>query len=286
MKRLLLALLLLPSVVLAQSTSVWERAAYGNVPGVSFVRLAGLNGAIPATFETVWPESAEYVPLTAALSAPYCASTDANDTSAGTGARTVTVTGITTAFAPFSEVVTMNGQTSVVLATASILAINSMEVTTAGSGLFNAGVIACGTGNNTAGDPAVIHSILPISTAATVANAGNKSESFIYGVAANKTLLCRNITAGSVFATAASSFQVTLDGYTNSTGVMKRYLRMNASNAGANPAVFAGPIKFPEKTIIIGRMAGPTGSNTGPVSMTADCLLIDAGSSNANQNYF
>lgn len=251
----------------------WEQAALGNQPAITQVFLHGKNGGIPATLETVWTESAVYTPLSAALSSPYCASSDANDTSAGTGARTVTVTGIDTSFAPFTEVVIMNGQTSVVLATTNILLFNSMEVTTAGSGGLNAGIIQCGTGANTAGDPAVTHAHLPISSITTVAGAGNKSASFIYGVPAGKTLLCRNISAGSVFATAASSLQVVIDGYTN-LGIMKRYFEHHIHNTGSNPSMYPGIIKFPEKTIIIGKLAGPTGSNVGPADLKAECLLI------------
>lgn len=268
----------LPCIAAPFSTptvSIWDKAASNTNPALTPVNLYGFNGGIPATFETVWPESAVYTPTLAALSAPYCASSDANDTSAGTGARTISVAGINTSFAAFSETVTMNGQTSVVLATANILLINSMEVLTAGSGGLNAGIIQCGTGTNTAGDPAVTHSYMPISSATTVAGAGNKSLSFVYGVAASKSLLCRNISAGSVFATAASSLQIAIDGYTN-LGLMKRFFEQHIHVTGSNPSMYPGTIVFPEKTIIVGKLAGPTGSDVGPADLRAECILIDS----------
>jgi hypothetical protein len=276
-KRLLFLALLFPSLVFADITgpTVWERAAYGSVPGATFIDLYGYNGAIPATFEAVWPESADYIPLQAALSAPYCASTSAADAAAGTGARTIRVTGITTTFAAFSETVTLNGQTSVVLATANILLIHDAEVLTAGSGLMNAGAIACGTGANTAGDPAVVHLFIPISSETAVTGVGNRAAQFFYGVPAGYTMLCKNFQAGSVFATAASSLQIRIEGYTNSNGIHKQYLGVNISNAGGNPSISRQIVKFPEKTIIIGKLAGPTGSNTGPVHLSAECLLLD-----------
>ena len=257
-------------------SSIWEKAAIGNNPALTKVDLYGINGAITTTFEPAWPESAVYTPLAVAMTTPYCASSDANDTSAGTGARTITVTGINTSFAAFSETVTMNGQTSVNLATANVLLINSLEVATAGSGGLNAGIIQCGTGANTSGDPAVTHAYMPISSATTVAGAGNKSMSFIYGVPAAKTLLCRNISAGSVFATAAAGTQIAIDGYTN-LGLMKRYFGQHAHNTGTNPSLYLGTIMIPEKTIIIGKLAGPTGSNVGPASLQAECVLVDNG---------
>lgn len=277
---LFLIALLYPAIGMAQgSPDIWLLAANGSVKGVTPVSLYGLNGAIPATFETVWPESAVYTPGVAALSAPYCASSSADDDAAGTGLRTMTVGGLNTSYARWSETVTMDGQTSVVLATTDILLIDTMVGLTAGSGGLNAGVVQCGTGTNTAGDPAVTHSYLSISSITAVAGAGNTSQSFIYGVPASNKLICRNISAGSVFATAASSLQIAIDGYTN-LGIMKRYFEQTANNAGANPSLFPGFVVFPEKTLIIGKLAGPTGSNVGPADLRADCLLIDSTTAN------
>jgi hypothetical protein len=224
------------------------------------------------------------------MSTPYCASNSANDTAAGSGARTITVRGINTSFAAFSETVTMNGTSSVNLATASVLLINSIEVATADTGGVNAGIIQCGTGVNTAGDPAVSHAYLPVTSATAIPAAGvgggNISHSFIYGVPANKTLVCRNIQAGTMFATGATSaMQVAIDGYTNASTVFKRYLHLMMHDSASNPVTVSGLIKIPEKTIVIGKLAG-SGSNVGPASLSAECLLIDAVSANANQTLF
>jgi len=274
--RLLFTQVVIASVAIAAPiVSIWDKAGANTNPAIRPVPLYGFNGGITTTFEAAWPESAVYTPTLAALSSPYCASSSANDAAAGTGARTVLLTGINTSFAEFTETVTMNGQTSVVLATANILLINSMEVITAGSGGLNAGIIQCGTGANTSGDPAVPHSYMPISSATTVAGAGNKANSFIYGVPASKSLLCRNISAGSVFATAAASVQVAIDGYTN-LGLMKRFFMQHVHNTGSNPSTYPGTIVFPEKTIIIGKLAGPTGTNTGPADLRAECVLVDS----------
>jgi hypothetical protein len=70
-------------------------------------------------------------------------SASANDTAAGTGARTVRITYYTATFTgPFSETITLNGTTPVNTTATNICYIESMEVLTAGSGLSNAGIIS------------------------------------------------------------------------------------------------------------------------------------------------
>lgn len=69
-------------------------------------------------------------------------SSSANDTSAGTGARTVRITYYTsTGDGPFTETVTLNGMTAVNTASTNICFIERMVVITAGSIGFNAGTI-------------------------------------------------------------------------------------------------------------------------------------------------
>lgn len=67
-------------------------------------------------------------------------SSSAADTAAGTGARTITVTGLGPAYVAQSEVVTLNG-TSVVALVNTYIHINKVNVTTAGSGNTNTGAI-------------------------------------------------------------------------------------------------------------------------------------------------
>lgn len=269
-----LILFLLPLSAFAE-TSVWDKAAYGSVPGVSYVFLNGNNGGVTTTFEPFWPESAAYTVLTTAMSAPYCASASASDTSAGTGARTVRVTGITSDFAPFAETLTMNGQTSVVLVNTTAQFINSVTVLTAGSGNTNAGVIRCGTGVNSSGVPAVTHAMM--STGFSMTQSG------MYGVAANKTLLCRNLSVATSGATANLTLTTAIDTYTNN-GILKRQtfaaVNQTASSFVNVPSYFS----FPEKTIIVPQVLAAT--STGPAYFTAECLLIDLATSNPNQKYF
>lgn len=274
------------------SPTLWEKCAYGEIPGCTLVRLSGWNSGITATFEPLWGETTAYTPLTAVMSTPYCASTSANDTSAGTGARTISVTGVTlasSALTRFTETVTMNGQTSVNLATANVLFIDKITVLTAGSGLVNAGTVQCGTGANSSGDPAVPHQYLGVSspTALPAANAGygNVSESFFYGVPDNHTLLCKNIQCASVFATAAAGHTCVIDGY-NLSGILKRYFIQFQHNTGSNPSTYDGLVAIPENTLVLGKMAGMTGTDVGPASMNADCLLVSDTWEDSSQEMF
>jgi hypothetical protein len=70
------------------------------------------------------------------------ASANANDTAAGTGARTVKITYLTsTGTGPFTETVTLNGTSYVNTTATDICYIEQIEVITAGSGGTNAGIL-------------------------------------------------------------------------------------------------------------------------------------------------
>lgn len=285
MKKLLSLLLLIPSLCFGQggaepeANHLWEAAAFGDMPGLTHVRLSGWNAAITSTYEAMWGESAAYTPLAAAMSTPYCASSSTNDVlTSGSGAWTARVYGVNTSFAAFTEDINLNGQTSVNLATSNILFIYKIEILTANTGGVNAGIIQCGTGANTSGDPAVTHQYLGVTSATAIpaagAGFGNVSESFMYAVPDGYKLICTNIQCASVFATAAAGHVCAIDGYTNLSTVFKRYFIQMQHNTGSNPSTFSGYVTFPEKTLIIGKMAGMTGSDVGPASMNADCILI------------
>lgn len=108
----------------------------------------------------------------------------ASDTAAGTGARTVQVTGLDVTGAEISEIATLSGQTGVTL-TGSYLAVNDVQVLTAGSGGKNAGIIYVGSGTVTTGVPAVIIS--------GIAVGDNKSLAAKYTVPLGNRLAIQNL---------------------------------------------------------------------------------------------
>jgi len=112
----------------------------------------GFNADVDDSLETVWAQGGLYSYL-ASASVLKVSSSSTADTSAGTGARTVELSGLDTNYDEISETVTLNGQTAV-NTTNEFLRINRMVVRSAGSGGQNAGVIYAGTGTVTTGVPA------------------------------------------------------------------------------------------------------------------------------------
>jgi len=112
----------------------------------------GFNSDIDDSLETIWAEGGLYSYLSAA-SVLKISSSSTDDTSAGTGARTITISGLDANYDEISESVTLNGQTAV-NTTQAFLRVFRIIVDTAGSGGQNAGVIYAGTGTVTSGVPA------------------------------------------------------------------------------------------------------------------------------------
>jgi len=267
---------LVPALAQAQTPSsgadLWDRAAYGSVPGVAFVRLEGNNGAVTTTLEPVWPESSAYTFLTGNMSSPTISSTSANDTAAGTGARTVTVTCVDSTYTVTTGTYSLNGQTGVNV-TQNCMTVNSMVVATAGSGGVAAGSVYVGTGLISGGKPTIVHGI--------IAAGVNKTQSFIYAVPANKSLICRQWYASSI-STTAGGHVVAIDTSTNAGLIIRANL---PGYANTNEMFLSDyEILFPAKTQLMMQISASAG--TGPVYANANCLLIDASSSNPNQVAF
>lgn len=129
----------LESVEMA-NTDYYLEVARGNVTGMTALNKFGRNTDIDTGTEDVWDGGGTWVWPTAAR-VHNIASSSANDASpAGTGARTLLISGLDTNFAEISETITMNG-TSNVATSNSYIIIFRMKVVTAGSGRVNAGTI-------------------------------------------------------------------------------------------------------------------------------------------------
>lgn len=112
----------------------------------------GRNADIDTATETVWSLGGLYA-YPASASVMTVSSSSANDAAAGTGARTVKISGLDSNWDRADETVTLNGQTAVTTTT-SFIRVFRMEIMTWGSGGTNAGVIYVGTGTVTSGVPA------------------------------------------------------------------------------------------------------------------------------------
>lgn len=99
----------------------------GKIAGHSLVHLLGENTSVSTSFETLWGIGGLY-PFPTAAATIEAISTDANDTSGGTGARTIHVYGLDTNFEEIDEVITMNGTTATTATTQSFRRINLVIV--------------------------------------------------------------------------------------------------------------------------------------------------------------
>jgi hypothetical protein len=106
-------------------------------------RLAGLgyNPSVTTSGTSdIWSGTGLYPFQTSAQSLEILSSS-ANDTAAGTGARTVTMTLLDANYNQVTQTVTLNGTSVVAIPGGPYLRVNSLQVATAGSGYTNAGTI-------------------------------------------------------------------------------------------------------------------------------------------------
>lgn len=236
------------------------QVARGQIQGHSVVTVFGYNPDIDTSEETVWPDGGT-VPHPTVASVLKISSSDANDTSAGTGARTVFIEGLNSSYAVVSETVILNGQTAV-NTTNSYLYVNSFYVVTVGSGGVNAGNINAGTGTVTSGVPAVLYDI--------IAAGYNNRTTGHYCVPAGYT----GYMVEGLFSAGQAS------GSTSVTGFLKQHgpddiVRVGAVATVNNSAavfLFQLPYAIPEKNCVGATAIGASANNA--VSSYFNILLI------------
>lgn len=132
--------------------------AAGFYDGVSDIHKFGHNSAVGTALETLWDNGGIYVYRATAI-VMKISSSDIDDDDGDTGARTVEIEGLDADYNVIKETVTMNGRTEV-NTTNLYLRVYRMKVLTAGSSLWNEGIIYAGTGTVTTGKPAVVHGLI------------------------------------------------------------------------------------------------------------------------------
>lgn len=157
----------------------------GNVSGHAMVSIFGHDEDLDSTKTTVAPSlSTTNIDQSALAGTVDVASTDANDTSDGSGLRTVLLTGLDASGIIQTETIIMNGQTEVTSAN-SYSAVNGLKAITVGAGNVNAGTLWAGNGTFTAGVPATRYfSMNPLF---------NKALTAYYVIPAAKTLFFRQL---------------------------------------------------------------------------------------------
>ena len=147
--------------------------AQGAVEGYSNVSKFGYNDAIGSgSYESIWETGGAYPFMTTADQLEIV-SADSNDTSAGSGARTVELQGLDSSYNLLTETITMNG-TATVTTTGSFLRIFRVRVITAGTSETNEGNITI-TDQDTS------------TTRATISAGNGQTLMAVYTVPAGKT---------------------------------------------------------------------------------------------------
>lgn len=112
----------------------------GLISGAStFIKVASNIDLDTGGFETVWKYTGLWSPLTTARTI-YFSSTSANDTLAGTGARTLLISGVDASRNLQTEIINMNGLSTVTTVN-TWLGVNEVQVIATGSLGYNGGTI-------------------------------------------------------------------------------------------------------------------------------------------------
>ena len=143
---------------LGQTEPFHLQVAQGQIAYHEHIYKFGQNAVVGNSVETIWQQGGLYSYPPSATTMTV-SSSDTNDTSAGTGSRTVQISGLDGSYNEVSETITMNGQTAVTTSN-SYLRVNRALILTAGSGGANAGIVYVGTGTVTSGVPANVYTTI------------------------------------------------------------------------------------------------------------------------------
>jgi hypothetical protein len=217
----------------------WHKTAY----------VSGYNGDVDTAVETIWP-SGGVLTLPSAAAVLTVSSGSASDAAAGTGARTVFISGLNASYNEISETVILNGQTAVNTVN-SYLRIQSAYVATAGSGLTAVGIIYIGTGSVTTGVPATIYSSIAIGDNATQVGSWTVPAGYTAYITSG------GASTGDAAATTHVSVSLVVNG---TSGVARVLATVVLSNSVASFDCIL-PIAVPEKTTIETRAIGSAVNN-------------------------
>lgn len=235
----------------------------GQIQGHRNVTVFGFNPDVDTTQVSVWPLPS-LITFPASALQMTVSSSSANDTSAGTGARTIVVQGLDANYNEVTETVTMNGQTAVTM-TASLLRVNYAYVATAGSGNSAAGNIYIGTGTVTSGVPATVYDVIKFDY--------NNTTTGSYTIPAGYT----GYVSQGLFSTGQAGGSNQVQGRLLSRGTNN--IRMTAAittlNNGVANYVFEYPLAIPEKTTLEATAIGSSANNA--VSSMFILVLVKEG---------
>lgn len=235
--------------------------ARGLVRGASVIHKFGRNPNVGGAPETIWEQGGIYTYLTVA-STVYVSGADAQDSAAGTGARTVTVQGLDANYNAIEETLTVDGAVS----TQSFLRVFRAFVASAGSLQSNKGNVLVSTGAS--GGGTVLAKIATIGTG-TVFGQGQTNLA-LYTIPAGKTGYLTNWNVG----VGNYNDAVTANLYTRAfgNGLIFRTRDVMDVPGGLHKRIYQVPFALPEKTDIEVRAIASSGTN---MSSTFDIILYD-----------
>jgi hypothetical protein len=238
------------------------QVARGQIPYHKSNFKFGFNADVDDALETVWSKGGLYAYLSSAT-ALYISSSSTNDTVAGTGARTVKVSGLDSDYDEVSVTVNMNGQSGVSLGT--FTRVNRIEVLTAGSGGANAGNLHVGSeASPTVGVPATTYAYV---------NAGdNQTLMALWTVPRNYTAYVTqtDITVATTQNNKYCTVSLVARPFGGVFNVKDRFVKAESSVH----QVYNFPLKFEEKTDIEFRAIGDSAGADIAISAGIDILYI------------
>ena len=239
------------------------QVARGQISFHEFVHKFGFYDSVTTSLTTIWSQGGVYSYL-ASASTLYISSSSTDDAAAGTGARTVTVSGLDNNFDEKVETVTLNGQSGVELNGGTWMRVNRIVVNTAGSGGANAGVLYVGT-------EATPSSGVPTNKYATVAAGDNQTLMMIYTIPRGYT---GYVTQKDVSASSSAGKFAILSLVARPFGGVFNVKDRVLSSQGYSSIVYPYPLKFTEKTDLEIRAKADSAGGSVTVSAALDIILI------------
>lgn len=234
--------------------------ASGKYVGFSIVNKFGVNTRIDSgtTPEDIWDGGGVYTGWATAAETAQVLSSNVNDTSAGTGARTVSITGLNSAYEITTETLTLNGTTPVTSVN-SYIRVHTATVQSAGSGGVNAGTITVRQSTTTAN----IFLVMRIGY--------NQSHTSAYTIPAGYTGYMRKI---AVMPSATANMALEGAVWTRTFGGVFRARRpFYFTNQMQFHDTIYGGLALTEKTDVILRILATT-ANQVPVAGSYDLVLV------------
>ena len=237
----------------------------GNIAGRAAVSINGHNDDQTTTRITVAPTlttaDIDQSGIHASAATVKVASTDTNDTSAGTGLRTLRLEGLDSSGNAQTETITLNGQTEVESAN-TYSAVNNFRGLTVGSNNTSAGEIWIGAGTFTSGVPATKYFVGERNH--------NKGLTGYYTVPASKTLVVK----GFVLTVVGSNKEVEITVEVSTDGSF--WVVEDELSAVSGTEIFAETITIPK--VAAGshiRIRGEAAGSGTELTATLDCELVD-----------